>query len=85
MGEYSERTLKVTRELGYTTAFWSVAIRDWLPMGGPDEAVQGIIKQMHNGAVVLLHGNSEDVANGLDQIIVEIRKKGYKIVPIFEI
>lgn len=85
MGEYSERTLKLTKELGYRTAFWSVAIRDWIPMGGPDEAVKGIIGQLHNGAVILLHGNSEDVAGGLEQIVARIKAKGYKIVPINEI
>lgn len=85
MGEYSERTLKITKDLGYRTAFWSIAIKDWLPMGGSDKAVQGIIGQLHNGAVVLLHGNSEDVVNGLEQIIIQIRAKGYKLVPIEEI
>lgn len=85
MGEYSERTLKITKELGYRTTFWSVAIKDWLPMGGPGEAVQGTVSQLHDGAVILLHGNSEDSVGGLDQIIATIREKGYKIVPIWEI
>lgn len=85
MGEYSERTLSLTKDMGYRTAFWSVAIRDWLPMGGPGEAVQGIIGQLHNGAVLLLHGNSEDVVGGLDEIINEIKAQGYKIVPINDI
>lgn len=85
MGEYSERTLKITRGLGYRTAFWSIAIKDWLPMGGPDKAVEGIISQLHNGAVVLLHGNSEDVAGGLEQIILQIKAKGYTLVPINQI
>ncbi len=85
MGEYSERTLKITGDLGYRTALWSIAIRDWLPMGGPDEAVRGIVGQLHNGAVVLLHGNSEDVVNGLEQIIAGIKAKGYKVVPVYDI
>ncbi len=85
MGEYSERTLKLTRDLGYRTAFWSVAIKDWLPMGGPQEAIKGITAQLHNGAVILLHGNSEDVVGGLDRMIKEIRSRGYRIVPIYEI
>lgn len=85
MGEYSERTLKITKELGYRTAFWSVAIKDWLPMGGPEAAVKGTVSQLHNGAVILLHGNSEDSVGGLDQIIINIREKGYKIVPICEV
>lgn len=85
MGEYSERTLKITKELGYRTAFWSVAIKDWLPMGGPGEAVKGTVSQLHNGAVILLHGNSDDSVGGLEQIILSTREKGYKIVPINEI
>lgn len=85
MGEYSERTLKITEDLGYRTTFWSVAIKDWLPMGGPEQAVQGTVSQLHNGAVVLLHGNSEDSVGGLEEIIIQARAKGYKIVPINQI
>lgn len=85
MGEYSERTLKITKDLGYKTALWSVAIKDWLPMGGSDKAVKGITAQLHKGAVILLHGNSEDVVGGFDEIVRLIKSKGYKIVPINEI
>jgi len=35
-GEYSDRTLAVTRELDYHNIFWSMALVDWAPMpGGP--------------------------------------------------
>jgi peptidoglycan-N-acetylmuramic acid deacetylase len=85
MGEYSERTLKLTRDLGYRTAFWSIAIRDWLPMGGPEKAVKSITSQLHNGAVLLLHGNSEDVVNGFEQIVIQTTARGYKIVSLNEI
>jgi len=33
-GEYSERTLALTRELGYHNIFWSLALVDWVPMPG---------------------------------------------------
>lgn len=85
MGEYSEQTLKITKDLGYTTAFWSIAMRDWLPMAGPHEAVEGVVNYLHNGAVVLLHGNSMDVVEGLDGIINGIRSRGYSIVPLDKI
>ncbi|KNZ71091.1 polysaccharide deacetylase [Thermincola ferriacetica] len=85
MGEYSEKSLRVTQELGYTTAFWSIAMRDWMPMGGAHKAVEGVVNYLHNGAVVLLHGNSEEVVQGLEQIILQTRAKGFKIVPIYEI
>lgn len=50
-GEYSERTLAVTRELGYHNIFWSLALVDWVPMpGGPEEAYRSVTGNLHNGA-----------------------------------
>lgn len=85
MGEYSENTLKITKDLGYTTAFWSIAMKDWLPMGGPQAAINGVVNYLHNGAVVLLHGNSMDVVEGLDGIVKGIRDRGYTIVSLDKI
>ncbi|MHB8171663.1 MAG: polysaccharide deacetylase family protein [Thermincolia bacterium] len=82
MGEYSEKTLQWTNELGYITVLWSIALRDWLPMGGPDKAVTGVVENLHNGAIILLHGVSQDVTEGLDQILRQINATGYKVIPI---
>ena len=79
-GEYSERTLAYTNSLGYTTVMWSLAYDDW------DENKQGreeygkskILDNVHNGAVILLHGNSKDNANILDECIKEIKNMGYE-------
>lgn len=82
-GEFSERTLYLTNKLGYKTTLWSIALLDWLPMpGGPQEAIDGVINNLHNGAVILLHGKSKDVVEGLDEMLTQIRKEGYKIVPL---
>ena len=79
-GEYSQRTVAYTNTLGYTTVMWSFAYDDW------DEAKQGresygkekILKNMHNGAVILLHSTSKDNANILDECIKKIKDKGYE-------
>ena len=82
-GEFSERTLYLTNKLGYKTTLWSVALVDWLPMpGGPQEAINGVVNNLHNGAVILLHGKSKDVVQGLDEILKQIKSEGYKIVPL---
>ena len=82
-GEFSERTLYLTNKLGYKTTLWSIALVDWLPMpGGPKEAIDGVINNLHNGAVILLHGKSKDVVEGLDEMLTQIKQKGYKIVPL---
>ncbi|WP_027718598.1 delta-lactam-biosynthetic de-N-acetylase [Desulfovirgula thermocuniculi] len=77
-GEYSERTLAVTRDLGYYNIFWSLAMVDWVPMpGGPQEAYQTVMDNLHNGAVILLHAVSRDNAEALDRIIRDAKAQGY--------
>lgn len=86
MGEYSERTLKITKSLGYTTAMWSMAYDDW------DENKQGreeygknkVLSNVHNGAVILLHANSVDNSNILDSCIKEIKNMGYEFKTLDE-
>ncbi|MDK2888858.1 peptidoglycan-N-acetylmuramic acid deacetylase [Desulfofundulus australicus DSM 11792] len=77
-GEYSERTLAVTRQLGYYNIFWSLALVDWVPMpGGPQEAYQSVMDNLHNGAVILLHAVSRDNTEALDRILKDARARGY--------
>ncbi|SHJ05796.1 delta-lactam-biosynthetic de-N-acetylase [Desulfofundulus thermosubterraneus] len=77
-GEYSERTLAVTRQLGYYNIFWSLALVDWIPMpGGPQEAYQSVMDNLHNGAVILLHAVSRDNTEALDRILKDARAQGY--------
>ena len=83
MGEYSERTLAAAQQLGYKTVFWSFAYDDWYTdkIRGADYAYNIVMKNLHNGAVFLLHAVSKDNAEALDRIIKGIREKGYEIKP----
>lgn len=77
-GEYSERTLAVTREMGYHNIFWSMALVDWLPMeGGPEQAYRGVMDNLHNGALILLHAVSKDNTLALDRMVKDIKAQGY--------
>lgn len=77
-GEYSERTLAVTRQLGYYNIFWSLALVDWVPMpGGAQEAYQSVMDNLHNGALILLHAVSKDDTEALDRILKDARARGY--------
>lgn len=85
-GEFSQSTLWQTKQLGYTTVMWSFAYDDW------DENKQGreeygkdkILKNVHNGAVILLHANSKDNCNILDSVIKEIKNMGYEFKSLDE-
>ncbi len=80
-GEYSARTLKLTQDMGYCNLFWSFAYDDWdvKKTRGSEYAMNMVDKNLHNGAVLLLHAVSKDNAEGLEGIIKNIRAKGYEI------
>lgn len=79
-GEYSERTLAITSKLGYRNMFWSFAYDDWYrdKVRGPEYAYNIVMKNLHNGAILLLHAVSKDNADALDMIIKGAREKGYE-------
>ena len=80
MGEFSERTLAILKNLGYTTVMWSFAYDDWDEnnQGREAYAKEKILANIHNGAIILLHGNSKDNANVLAECIKEIKNQGYE-------
>lgn len=79
MGEYSERTLAVTSNMGYKTVFWSFAYKDWITTAQPgkDVAYNTVMSKYHNGAVLLLHAVSKSNTEALGDIIDSLRAKGY--------
>src|SRR5690606_14292930 len=78
-GIFSERSLAVSRALGYTNVFWSVAYKDWETNAqrGLQYAFDSVVPQLHPGAVILLHSVSKDNAEALGRIIDEAKRQGY--------
>ena len=86
MGEYSERTLALTNNLGYKTVMWSFAYQDWNEDNQPDESSskKKILDNVHNGEIMLLHGNSKTNTNILGDVIKEIKNMGYEFKSLDE-
>ncbi|MEA5002667.1 MAG: polysaccharide deacetylase family protein [Christensenella sp.] len=84
MGEYSQQTLALAQMLGYKSAFWSFAYYDYEPddQMPPAEALAKITKNIHPGALYLLHAVSGTNAQILGDFIDEIRAQGYEILPL---
>ena len=80
MGEFSERTVALSKNLGYTSVFWSFAYRDWETNNqkGTEYAKETVLNAIHPGEVMLLHAVSVDNANALGDIIDEARSLGYE-------
>jgi len=86
-GEYSERSLAITQKLGYCNLFWSFAYDDWYrdKVRGPEYTYNLVMRNLHNGAVLLLHAVSKDNADALDMIIKGAKEQGYTIGNIDDI
>ncbi len=86
MGEFSEKTLKITNSLGYKNVMWSFAYEDWNENKQPDEgkSKEKVINNLHNGEIMLLHGNSKTNTNILDSVIKEAKEMGYEFKSLDE-
>lgn len=86
-GKYSERTLYLTRKLGYRTIFWSMAFGDWDPdnQPGSDVSYNHVLDNYHDGAIILLHAVSESNTQALDAILKDIKALGYRFGSLYEL
>ena len=85
-GEFSEKSLKYTNNLGYKTIMWSFAYEDWDENNQPNEekAKEKILENLHNGEIMLLHGNSKTNTDILDEVIKKSKEMGYSFKSLDE-
>ena len=83
-GIYSEDNLKMAKEMGYRTVFWSLAYVDWNNDSQPtaEQAFSKLLPRIHNGAVVLLHSTSTTNAKILDELLTKWEQAGYTFAPV---
>lgn len=86
-GKFSENNLKIAKDLGYTTCFWSLAYVDWDVEKQPsqEEAMEKLTKRVHPGAIVLLHSTSKTNGEILDNILTKWEEMGYTFKSLSEL
>ena len=86
-GIYSEENLKMAKEMGYRTVFWSLAYADWNNDSQPtkEQAFEKLIPRIHNGAVVLLHSTSKTNGEILDELLTKWKEMGYSFGTLEEL
>lgn len=86
-GEYSERTLQITKDLGYKTIFWSMAYKDWdvNDQPGKEAALKHVVDNHHPGAIILLHAVSSSNTEALNDMIQYLKAQGYDFASLYEI
>lgn len=78
-GAYSERVLKILKDLGYRAVFWSFAYKDWETKNQPEKkyAKDKILGQLHDGSILLIHAVSATNVAIFSELIDEIRARGF--------
>ena len=85
-GSYNMHLLSLVSEMGYTSVFWSTAMRDWEPRkNGADDPYNDIMNNLHDGNIILMHQGSEENIQALDRIIKGVREAGYEFALLSDI
>lgn len=87
MGDYSQRVLKVVQDMGYTSAFWSIAYYDYdvNDQPGKDYVVDHFATYHHNGCIALIHNISESNTQALGDVLDLLREAGYRFGMLTEL
>lgn len=86
MGNFSERSLKVAKDLGYHTIFWSMAYYDYDANNQPgkDYVVKHFKQNYHKGSLPLIHNTSKSNCEALDEVLTFLESKNYRFGTIDE-
>lgn len=86
-GIYSTENLKMAKQLGYQTFFWSLAYVDWQQDNQPthEEAFDKLLSRVHPGAIVLLHNTSKTNGEIMEELLSKWEEMGYTFRPLSDL
>ena len=81
------KNLKMAKDMGYHTFFWSLAYVDWYENKQPthEEAFKKLLGRIHPGAIVLLHSTSKTNGEILDELLTKWEEMGYRFGTLDEL
>jgi peptidoglycan/xylan/chitin deacetylase (PgdA/CDA1 family) len=86
-GAWNDQTIEELKRHRMLMVLWSITSRDWTAPGTPAIA-QKVIREVHPGAIVLLHDfgglTREPTLRALPRIVHALRRKGYRFVTVPE-
>ncbi|MGI6586736.1 MAG: polysaccharide deacetylase family sporulation protein PdaB [Gracilibacteraceae bacterium] len=83
-GDYNNRLVKTSREMGIQVIQWDVDSLDYKDYGA-DAIVKRVLSKVKNGSIVLFHNNATYTKDALPVILENLQKENYKIVPVSEL
>ncbi|WZY01400.1 polysaccharide deacetylase family protein [Bacillus sp. FSL W7-1360] len=82
-GAYNDEMLNVFQGMNMPSILWSVDSYDW--KGDAKTVKKEVLKQVHDGAIVLMHDIQSATAEALPDLLVALKEKGYKFVTVSEL
>lgn len=82
-GSFNDEVVKIASELGMETIMWTVDTIDW-QKPAPATIINRVTKQVHNGAIILMHPTEPTVV-ALETMILKLQDQGYQIVTVGEL
>jgi len=85
-GAYNNEVIRTCYENGYYPIQWDVDSLDWKDYE-PARIISNVCnhKSLDNGSIILCHNGAKYTADALDEMLTNLEKQGYKIVPISEL
>ncbi len=82
-GSFNNETLQVVNDLNMNTVLWNVDTIDW-QNPSKDTIIKRVVSKVDSGSIVLMHP-TKNTAAALEEIILQVTKKGLKIERLDEL
>ncbi len=83
-GYRNEKVNLAAQEAGFQHIYWSIDSIDWRE-GETGETIKNrVLSNLHPGAIILLHIDDIPTGDIMDELIIEIKARGYEIVSLTE-
>jgi len=83
-GDYNDLLIQTCCELGFYPIQWDVDSLDWKEEG-VQPVVDRVMHKVRNGSIILFHNNGKYTTEALPQILDQLLKEGYTIIPVSEL
>ena len=80
-GEYDDDLIAMLAEKKVFCIQWTVDSLDWKGLSG-GKIAERVLHRVHSGDVILCHNNSDGILDALPLILMGLKNKGLKTVPI---
>jgi len=85
-GDHNARVLEVAAKMGYQSVYWTVDAFDWKETVGytTAQAKKRVLENLKPGTIYLMHIGNGISGQLLDELLTEIKTRGYTIVSLRE-